>query len=223
MQNQLIQLNSSALSRFNKTLDLAQQVVEENEFHNADWFDTPEKRLRWWMDLEPQWRRAFTKAVFFKHRNPERYQATDSELQMLFETEELYITGFGVFENRNNSYKINFQLTNLSGVTNLTNLTRIECDYNRFISSLEPLSQLHKLRTLWCDNNSITDLSPLMGLESLKSLCIWNNQITSLEPILSIPNLDNLVISMYRQGNPIEDMSPLDDWKSVVLGTWWKY
>jgi Leucine-rich repeat (LRR) protein len=155
------------------------------------------------MDLEPQWRMAFSEAVFFRKRNAKRYQPTDQELQMLFETENLYVCGSGSFDNRNNSPKISFQLTNLTGLTNLTNLTRIECDYNGRISSLEPISQLHKLRTLWCDNNCITDLSPLIGLESLQKLCCWNNQISSLKPIL-------------------EDMSPLEGWENGFYGIWSK-
>ena len=211
MTNQIVRLNTHALSVFNKTLALANLLQDENEHHPAAWFDTPEKRIRWWLDLEPQWRKAFNEAVFYHKRmdDVETYNPTDKELSHLFELKYLNVCGNGDFDNRNNYPNITFCLTNLAGVANLTNLTRIDCDYNGTIASLESVQHLKKLKTLWCDNNSLTDLSPLMGLPKLKSLCCWNNQIRSVEPLASILTLNDLTLGANNQGNPIVDFSPL--------------
>ena len=165
MRNEIVRLNTHALSVFNKTLALANLLQDENEHHPAEWFDTPERRIRWWLDLEPQWRKAFNEAVFF-HKNlsdVDTYNPTDKELIFLFDLEFLDVCGNGDFSSRNNNPNITFCLTNLSGVANLTNLKRIDCDYNSTIASIEPVQHLKKLEILWCDNNCITDLSPLMG------------------------------------------------------------
>ncbi len=212
MQNSLVRINTTALAAFSKTLDLANKAQEENAFHEADWFDTPEKRIQWWFDLEPQWRQAFNQAVF-KRKSPkmsQKYTPKDEELvYLLHELTMLDMCGGGDFAYRNNSPDISFQLTNLTGVANLTNLTRLEVDYNGQIESLEPLKHLKNLKTLWCDNNRISDLSPLMGLHNLTDICCWNNQIRSLEPLASMIQLTNLALGYYDHGNPIEDPSPI--------------
>lgn len=208
MKNEITKLNTSALANFNKALESANNALEANTFHAADWFDTPEKRLSWWFDLEPQWQRAFSEAVFYQKK--QGYRPTDTELKHLFNMRVLCVTGSGEFRHRNVMECISFQLTNLSGVRNLTNLERIECDYNGKIESLEPLSKLTKLRDLLCDNNNISDLTPLMDLAgSLRSLCIWNNKIKNLEPLSSLLKLQTLYLGLYDEGNPIESLEPL--------------
>ena len=211
MKKGIIKINDQALTNFNKILQVGNDLAKSGEHRNAAWFDTPEKRLTWWLDLEPQWRLAFTEAIFIKGKSTSKnkYRPTDEELFFIFKQEKLYVCGAGEFTNRNNRHKITFQLTNLSGVKNLTNLTRIECDYNGKISSLEPLRDLVNLEVLWADNNQIVDLSPLMELPKLTQLCIWNNQITSIEPVLSMISLHELTIGLYDQGNPVESLAPL--------------
>lgn len=211
MKKSITKINFQALAQFEKTLELANQALEEGQHRPAEWFDTPAKRLQWWLDLEPQWRQAFNEAVFQKRRmeNSRDYQPTDEELQFLFGLDTLMVCGTGAFKHRNNFPDISFQLTNLTGVQNLTNLRRIECDYNGQIDSLEPLRNLVNLRVLWCDNNRIEDLSPLMGLHNLTRLCCWNNRIRSLEPIATLLQLEDLTLGLYDQGNPLESITPL--------------
>lgn len=206
-KNKLIKYNTQALSAFNQALDLADDLQEQAQHRPAEWFDTEEKRLQWWMDLEPQWQRAFSEAVFKEKKA--HYSPSDVELSFLFDLEQLLLCGNGDFSYRNNSPDINFQLTNLSGIKNLTKLRCLEVDYNGLIDSLEPLQHLVNLQTLWADNNSISDLSPLMGLQNLTDICIWNNQITTLEPLAGLINLRGLTLGIYGQGNPLEDIEPL--------------
>ncbi len=211
MENKPVRLDQKALARFDKALALASALIEEGEHRPAEWFDTPEKRLQWWLDLEPQWRKAFLEAVFQLRKLPnyENYQPTDKELAFLFGLRQLNVCGSGDFRNRNNPPDISFQLTNLTGVRNLTGLRRIECDFNGLIESLEPLRHLVNLEVLWCDNNRISSLEPLMGLGKLRGLCCWNNHITNLEPLAGLILLNDLTLGLYDEGNPLENVEPL--------------
>jgi Leucine Rich repeats (2 copies) len=213
MEQSLARLNTTALATFSKILDLANKAQDEQAFHEAAWFDTPEKRLQWWFDLEPQWRQAFNEAVFMRKepKKSKKYTPKDKELvYLMHELTMLDMCGAGdYFGFRNNNPDISFQLTNLSGVANLTNLTRLEVDYNGLIESLEPLKNLKNLETLWCDNNQISDLSPLMGLHKLTDICCWNNQIRNLEPLASMIQIESLALGYVDSGNPIEDPSPI--------------
>lgn len=211
MKKDIIKINDQALTSFNKMIQVGNDLAKSGEHRNAEWFDTPEKRRGWWLDLEPQWQLAFSEAMFMQRKSKAKkdFQPTDEELVFLFGNEKLYVCGTGKFKNRNNQPDISFQLTNLSGVKNLTNLTRIECDFNGQITSLEPLRHLVNLNVLWADNNKISDLSPLMELPKLERICIWNNQIKSIEPVLSMISLYELTLGLYDQGNPVETLAPL--------------
>ncbi|TXB61673.1 leucine-rich repeat domain-containing protein [Phaeodactylibacter luteus] len=200
------QLNQ-ALFALDQSLEAGNRMLENSAHRDAEWFDTPLKRLQWWLDLEPQWRKAFAIGVFLS--KAEEFKPSDEQLQFLFQLSKVLLTGNGSFERRNNPPRIPFQLTNLSGLKHLTNITHIEVDYNYHIKDLSPLANLRKLETLWCDNNQISDLSPLAGMQALSSLCIWNNKVEDLSPLIGLPALFDLTIGLYRQGNPIKDYSPL--------------
>ena len=204
----IIKVNKTALAGFNQIINLSNELQQEHK-KDADWFDTPEKRMQWWMELEPQWKRAFSEAVFFKQISPNEMPADDMLLH-IFELTSLQVCGnMKDVPYRNNNPDIDFQLTNLSGVKHLTNLIRIECDYNGLINSLEPLQNLHNLEVLWCDNNVIVDLSPLVALPNLRDLCCWNNQITDISIFSAMPQISNLTLALYGHGNPIKSYAPL--------------
>lgn len=205
----LVNINFGALAQLDQSLEAAGKLVEAAAFKPAEWFDTPEKRLTWWFELEPQWKRAFQQAVFFRKHSDGTAVPDDEELQYLFELDYLSIVGNGSFRNRNNMPSLDFQLTNLSGVKNLTNLLIIHADYNGHIESLEPLSQLRQLTELWCDNNNISDLSPIGHLPNLTSLCCWNNNISDLSPLAISGVVRDLNVGLYDEGNPVTTLEPL--------------
>jgi len=204
----IIKVNKTALAGFNQIINLSNELQQEHK-KDAAWFDTPEKRMQWWIELEPQWRRAFSEAVFFKQISPNEMPADDMILH-IFELTSLQVCGnMKDAPYRNNNPDIDFQLTNLSGVKHLTNLSRIECDYNGVITSLEPLQNLHKLEVLWCDNNSIVDISPLVALPNLRDICCWSNQITDISIFTAMPQVRSLTLALYGHGNPIASYAPL--------------
>jgi len=212
----IIKLNKNALTGFNSILSMSNEL---QQVQDADWFDTPEKRMQWWIDLESQWKRAFCEAVFFNQIGPNTLP-NDDNLIHIFEITDLSLCGdWKSNARRNNNADIDFSLTNLSGVKNLTNLTRLEVDYNGHIESIEPVRHLKNLQDFWFDNNKVVDLSPLMGMTSITSLSIWNNKITNIEALTTLPNLNSLTISLYGAGNPIQDYEPLKD----ILHLKWLY
>lgn len=209
MKKDLVSVNFGALAKLDQSLEAAGKLAEAAAFKPAEWFDTPEKRLTWWFELEPQWKKAFQQAVFFRRHSDGSQVPNDEELQYLFELDFLNIVGDGPFRHRNNRPTLDFQLTNLNGVKNLTNLVMIHADYNGHIESLEPLSRLDSLVELWCDNNNISDLSPIAHLPNLTSLCCWNNNISDLSPLTLTGIIRNLNLGLYNQGNPISSWEPL--------------
>lgn len=212
----LVQINFGALAKLDQSLEAAGKLAEAAAFKPAEWFDTPEKRLSWWFELEPQWKKAFQQAVFFRRHSDGSQVPDDRELQYLFHLDFLNIVGAGHFRNRNNSPSLDFQLTNLNGVKNLTNLITIHADYNGHIESLEPLSRLDQLSELWCDNNNISDISPIAHLPNLTSLCCWNNNISDISPLTITGIIRDLNIGLYDQGNPISSWEPLRHLASLI-------
>jgi len=95
-------------------------------------------------------------------------------------------------------------ITNLTGIENLTNLTRANLATNK-ISDIEPLKALTNLGTLSLDRNQISNLEPLRVLTKLGDLRLMNNQIINIEPLKSLTNLS----ALYLNSNNISNLDPL--------------
>ena len=93
---------------------------------------------------------------------------------------------------------------NLSPLSSLTNLTRLELHGNN-ISNLSPLSSLTNLTRLELHGNNISDISVLSGLTSLTHLFLTNNPFSDISSLSSLTNLEYLVLTY----NNISDISPL--------------
>jgi len=75
-------------------------------------------------------------------------------------------------------------ITNLSGIENLTNLTELSLINNK-ISNIEPLKSLIKLTTLYITDNQITNIETLKGLTNITNLSLKNNKINDYTPVKS--------------------------------------
>jgi internalin A len=114
----------------------------------------------------------------------------------------------------------------ISGISQLTGLRRLQINSNQFadlselaglqflyelsaggnqISDLSPLASLSALEDLRLDFNDISDISPLAALTGLEVLTLRNNQISDISAIASMESLQGLAL----QGNLIADISPL--------------
>ena len=106
---------------------------------------------------------------------------------------------------------INISRVDLTGVSALTNLTRLSIDTCN-IGDITPLSGLKNLQSFSSRKSYISDLSPLSGLTQLTSLSIQNfpsddpnMQITDLSPLSNLTQLTTLALSY----NKFTDVTPL--------------
>lgn len=152
-------------------------------------FDTAEKRTAWWNDLEAQWQKAFNQAVL---RKENEYQPTDEDIKYVLESPTLRLVGA-----RGMHPSIDFELTNLSGVRHLTDLTFLVASHNALID-LKGIEHLEKLETLFVNANKLTSFKEVHYLPQLKKLYVNVNQLRDLHPIESLVNLEMLYCSYNR-------------------------
>jgi hypothetical protein len=77
----------------------------------------------------------------------------------------------------------------------LASLTVLDLTGNREITSVQPLTTLHRLEELNFANGMMKDITPLHDLVRLKKLNLSGNPVEDLTPISSLPNLKQLDIS----------------------------
>ena len=87
------------------------------------------------------------------------------------------------------------RITDLSPLTNLTQLQTLTFSHNKNITDLSPLAGLTVLTKLYMRDNQIVDLSPLAGLTALTELQLTENQITDISPLRNLTNLTRLMLS----------------------------
>ncbi len=95
-------------------------------------------------------------------------------------------------------------LNSLAGATNLTSLAINEMNSNFAFSDLSVISQLTNLTTLKSSDNPAMDLTTLSS-SSLKYLDIDNSQVANLDFLYNVPNLETLSAS----GNNIDDITSI--------------
>ena len=107
-------------------------------------------------------------------------------------------------------------ITDLSPLAGLTNLTRLHLEFNNNITDLSPLAGLTNLKILGLYGSNIPDLSPLSGLTKLKELWAIQCNIADVSPLSELTNLKILVLA---DNNNIPDLSPLSGLtKLKILG-----
>jgi hypothetical protein len=79
----------------------------------------------------------------------------------------------------------NSMISDISFVSNLTNLIYLDLSYNN-ITDVSPLRNLTNLIFLNLECNEITDVSPLRNLTNLLTLNLINNQISDVTPLYGL-------------------------------------
>ena len=95
-------------------------------------------------------------------------------------------------------------ISNLSPLSRLTNLTRLNLNRNS-VSDISALASLTNLTWLALWDNSVSDLSPLSRLTNLTGLDLNGNGVSDISALASLTNLTWLVLMV----NSISDISPL--------------
>lgn len=147
--------------------------------------DSPLKRRKWWMELESQWRAAFG-FVIFGHAN----QPTDDELENLWQAPVLRFAG-----PRSAYPNLNFELTNCSGLSGMSNLDILVLTNHR-LESIHEVATIPDLKSLFVNNNAIRSLAGIEPLKKLEQLYAQANQLESLEPMRSLTNLREIYVSV---------------------------
>ena len=117
----------------------------------------------------------------------------------------LAILGLGS-ENVNNEWINSNDISNLSPLSNLINLTWLNLNDNS-ISEISALSNLTNLAGLYLWNNSISDISALSNLTNLTGLDLFNNSISDISALSNLTNLAWL----YLYNNSISEISALSN------------
>ncbi len=172
-------------------------------------FNTEAKRTEWWNGLEYQWKLAFNKLLGYGKsvRKPEDVRLEGllcRKALLLYSSEITNLSGvknLTHIENLSCSYN---KITNIQGLKNLTNLKILKLSDNR-IKSLEILKNLKDLEYLRVDFNDLQDLKGLEELSKLNRVYADNNFISSLAPLADKPELEEL----YINDNSIVSLLPL--------------
>jgi len=98
----------------------------------------------------------------------------------------------------------NADITNLTGIENATNLTRLDLFGNQ-IMDLSPLSGMSNLEELHVGGCGLTNVSAFQGLTKLKRLALEENQIKDISDLSGLASLRFLKLD----GNAISDITPL--------------
>lgn len=98
----------------------------------------------------------------------------------------------------------NNQITDITPLKNLTNLTTLGLSANQIID-ITPLKNQTNLSDLYLFENQIIDITPLENLTNLTILNLGCNQITDIVPLKNLTNLTYLELTE----NQITDISPL--------------
>ncbi|MDP4146205.1 MAG: leucine-rich repeat domain-containing protein [Bacillota bacterium] len=105
----------------------------------------------------------------------------------------------------------NKDITDLSGIENLTNLQTIDFAKNQ-ISDISPLKNLKNLKDINLSYNKISDISALSGLISLQSINLSFNKISNITALKGLTKLQSLDLNnYYHVNNYISDISALKD------------
>ena len=96
-------------------------------------------------------------------------------------------------------------IRSLRGVEYLPNLRVLDLLWNRRLTDVTPITNLTNLRSLNLGDNQIIDITPLATLNNLETLWLWGNQIADVTPITNLTNLQYL----HLQYNQIIDVTPL--------------
>jgi len=96
------------------------------------------------------------------------------------------------------------QITDITPLSGLTNLTELHL-YSNQITDITGLSELTNLTYLNLGDNQITDISGLSALTNLTALGLDNNQITDISGLSALTNLTHLNLG----NNQITDISGL--------------
>ena len=102
-----------------------------------------------------------------------------------------------------------YQVTDVSPVANLKDLTRLSMDHAHKLVDISPLAELTGLQMLHLTYTQVQDLTPVGGLSDLNRLWLWGNRrVLDISPL---ENLTNLTLLGLNGCKGVYDISPLSE------------
>lgn len=99
------------------------------------------------------------------------------------------------------------KITDLSPISGLSKLLKLDLSYNRQLSDLSPIANLVHLQYLNLHSTKIFDISPLANLEQLTYLNLHSSPVTDISVLSNLKNLEEL----WMRELPDGDLSSLTD------------
>ena len=173
---------------------------------SAEWFNSKERRDLWWNQLEDQWKKAFNELWIGKSTFE---KLEDNLIEEIFDTTRVLFVGKDGYlleeDMELGIYPLSFQLTNISGITNLTNLISLWCNNNK-LTSINELQELKRLTFLKLDNNQLSSIKALKNHRNIEYLGCSDNKLTSLDGIENLTKLETFSF----MSNSISLLKPLE-------------
>ena len=155
------------------------------------------KNRKWWNSLEDQWKMAFCEAFLNKGSKSSGYSPTDEELELITTAKVLRFAG-----PRASFPNLSFELTNLSGLSDLINLEILVVIFHK-IENLSEIKGLINLKCLFLSHNLLTTLKGIEKLENVEEFYFNVNKIATLSPLKKLTGLKTI----YCNYNNLEDLS----------------
>ncbi|HAQ61661.1 TPA: hypothetical protein DCR49_06635 [Candidatus Delongbacteria bacterium] len=217
----------------------------------AEYFDTAFKRQMWWYSLDTEWKEVFKTFHFESYLYTDSwplselkyiigmpYFPDDEYISYFFKTKTLNCDRYYSYGGYTPPRQMSKYLTNLSGMSSLTNITSLYLGNSRIVN-FKNLEKLKKLKTLWIENtnlknleiielvnknltdlrldyNFLTSLKGINKLKNLKILNCRNNKIESLEEISELSKLEFLDCNNNNIKH-VDGLQNLNDLKTLII------
>lgn len=159
----------------------------------------------WWNALEEQWKRAYHEVVF---KTDASSQPSMDDLKKLKAISVLRFAGpQAPFPN------ISFELSNLSGILDLTNLTLLIV-INHQLKHIDEVASLVNLKSLFVNENQIEQIDGVRDLENMEECYFQKNNIVSLKPLKKLTKLK----TVYCHHNKLTSLEGLTEEHADELG-----
>lgn len=145
------------------------------------------ERQSWWESLSEQWKKAFNEAIL--NKDPITDMPDEEGLEWILESPNFRFAGPRAFHPN-----MSFPLTDLTGLEVMNQATLISVNFHE-ITSIQPITGLKNLTSLFLDNNKIQSIKGVENLKLLTTLVVSFNEIDSLLPVKDLIHLQSLQIA----------------------------
>lgn len=169
----------------------------DDSYHNAAnpvplTLNTPQARADWWKKLSSAWKRYFLeRQLGYEWEVSAETPVTDKQLVQILSLTEIDISAN---DGCATGPYYSSELTDLSGLSQLTHLTTIYAAYIQ-VSDFRPLHLLQSLKSLYLDETTYSSLDGLSDLVGLEALTIRLRNDEDFKKISTLSQLTQLYLS----------------------------